>query len=94
MNLNLSVQQSKLQSGSVSFGGKRVFTIQQPNKRRIIYPNKRNITCSLSSNDYIHMVSNSVVYFTMFYCTMNWYRYRAIRKQYEDNINNDKKKRK
>lgn len=29
------------------------------------------------------LVGHSVVYFTMFYCGMNWWHYRSIRKQVE-----------
>jgi hypothetical protein len=29
------------------------------------------------------VVGHSVVYFTMFYCGMNWWHYRSIRKQVE-----------
>jgi hypothetical protein len=43
---------------------------------------------------YLHnyeVVSHSVTYFTLIYCTMNWWRYRQIRKGVEKQQKEDKK---
>lgn len=49
---------------------------------------KHTISCSLKSYE---VLSHGIVYFTMFYCTLNWSYYRNIRKKIEKK-NNDKEK--
>jgi len=64
------------------------------NPKHMIHYRKRNIKCSLNSNDYVHVVSSGIVYFTMIYCTLNWYNYRTIREAYEKDMKNKDKKKK
>lgn len=39
-------------------------------------------------DDVTCLVGHSIVYFTMFYCGLNWYYYRSIRKDNERNTKN------
>ncbi len=36
-----------------------------------------------------YLVGKSVMLFTMFYCTLNWYHYRTQRKQHEESDKKD-----
>lgn len=40
----------------------------------------------------IELVSHSVIAFTFLYTSMNWYYYRRLRKEYEEEQQNDKNK--
>lgn len=57
---------------------KRNITVSRPSKRRQIVTQ-----ASLSAMDAVTLLGHSVVYFTMFYCGLNWYFYRSIRKEQE-----------
>lgn len=40
---------------------------------------------SLNVMDVTSLIGHSITYFTMFYCGLNWYYYRTIRKEQEKN---------
>jgi len=46
-------------------------------------------TNEITSSEKYEIVSHGIVYFTMFYCTLNWNYYRRLRKKMEDNDKNE-----
>lgn len=48
---------------------------------------RANITTKAGLNvmDVTSLIGHSITYFTMFYCGLNWYYYRTIRKEQEKN---------
>ena len=66
----------------VSFKTKSSFTPRNPPIRTKI-PVKKIKPLTMSSITNIEIIGKGVVYFTMFYCTLNWVHYRGIRKRVE-----------
>jgi hypothetical protein len=68
------------------------FSVTKPKQYRI-RPNLRNVRVPpprFSTNDLvrtleydIYVIGKSVILFTMFYCSMNWYYYRKMREEIE-----------
>ena len=85
---------SKSVQPKTQFNKSLLFKSFAQSPRPMIQYRKRNVKCSLNSNDYVHVVSNGIVYFTMIYCTMNWYNYRTIREAYEKQMKKENKKKK
>lgn len=57
--------------------------------------NKRIVKTRISSDVIIntsYLVGKSIILYTMFYCSLNWYHYYNLRKDLEKNDEKDKKK--
>lgn len=62
-----------------------------PNRRIYIIPKNYIVDGLNSVADSSYYLSKGIILFTMFYCTMNWWHYRSIRKDIETD-EDDKKK--
>lgn len=56
---------------------------------------KNNVVTKMSVTDIeytSYLVGKSIILFTMFYCTLNWWHYRRLNKELEEKENDKKEK--
>lgn len=84
-----------------SLSGKNLTNIDQVSLSMSIISNKKGLserdisTKSMSLGDFNVLLGHGIIYFTIFYCTLNWLYYRNARESVEkvlkDKEENDKK---
>lgn len=62
----------------------RVVDFTQPVGRRKVVAKDALVDGLRGMSESSYYVGKSIILFTMFYCSMNWWHYRSMRKEFED----------